>query len=383
MAKLQYHLSIVLMSCFGIFTGLEAHSKQSENDSTKLRLINTVFRHGDRTMEIQLGESYPNDPNKNFNSYPDGDGQLTNVGKKRAYDLGVVLRKKYNDFLGDVYYQPNVHARSTSFPRTKMTLQLVLAGLYPPARIQKWHSSLAWQPVNIQYTFVRNDGLLFPAYCPEYQQKLSEIEQTPEVIAQIQQYEDLMKETSKYTGKNMTSAFDLFILFNTFVTQKYLGLPLPDWAGDKCLQSKLFDAAIFYYNLMSYNDELTRLNGGILLHRMIQDMKGVINGTLVDRKINLFSAHDINVVAMLKALDIYDNTFPSFTSTVIVELHEKDNNYFVKVLRYLGDPSQMIEVRIPGCDMLCPYDKFVKLRLAATATDEENPKCPRTLLDHL
>lgn len=60
-------------------------------------------------------------------------------------------------------------------------------------------------------------------------------------------------------------------------------------------------------------------------------MKGVINGTLVDRKINLFSAHDVNVVAVLNALGVYDNSFPPFSSAVIVELLEKNDNYYVRV----------------------------------------------------
>lgn len=60
-------------------------------------------------------------------------------------------------------------------------------------------------------------------------------------------------------------------------------------------------------------------------------MNGVINGTLTKRKINLLSAHDLTVAAMLKALDIFDNKSPVFTSGVIVELHETDGDYFVKV----------------------------------------------------
>jgi prostatic aicd phosphatase len=60
-------------------------------------------------------------------------------------------------------------------------------------------------------------------------------------------------------------------------------------------------------------------------------MNEVINGTLVDRKINLYSAHDLNVAAMLKTLKIFDNHIPRFTSSVIIELHEKNGNYFIKV----------------------------------------------------
>lgn len=68
---------------------------------------------------------------------------------------------------------------------------------------------------------------------------------------------------------------------------------------------------------------------GILLKRIIDDMNEVINGT--NRKINLFSAHDMTVAAFLYALNIHDHRYPAYTSSVIVELHENSENYFVKV----------------------------------------------------
>lgn len=59
-------------------------------------------------------------------------------------------------------------------------------------------------------------------------------------------------------------------------------------------------------------------------------MNKVIKGTL-NRKINLFSAHDMNVSGLLLALNISKRHFPEFTSSVIIELHERDEKYFVKV----------------------------------------------------
>src|SRR5580765_7039206 len=70
---------------------------------------------------------------------------------------------------------------------------------------------------------------------------------------------------------------------------------------------------------------------GILLRRIINDMNKVINGTLTDRKINLFSGHDVNVAALLCALNIFDYQTPKFSSSVIIELHEKGDQFYVKV----------------------------------------------------
>lgn len=73
---------------------------------------------------------------------------------------------------------------------------------------------------------------------------------------------------------------------------------------------------------------------GGLLNNIIKDLNSVINGTLVDRKINLFSAHDVNMVSMLKALKIFDHSIPQFTSSVILELRERDGDYFVQVFSF-------------------------------------------------
>lgn len=59
-------------------------------------------------------------------------------------------------------------------------------------------------------------------------------------------------------------------------------------------------------------------------------MKAVINGTL-HRKINIFSGHDLNVIGLLQALRIFDDKLPSYASSIMIELYEKNNEYFVKV----------------------------------------------------
>lgn len=70
---------------------------------------------------------------------------------------------------------------------------------------------------------------------------------------------------------------------------------------------------------------------GTLLRKIINDMDGVMNGTLQDRKINIFSGHDINMAALLHALNIYEDIMPKYTSCIMIELHEKNGKFFVKV----------------------------------------------------
>lgn len=67
------------------------------------------------------------------------------------YLLGKFLREQYGDFLGDTYTEDKLFVRSTDVSRTKMSAQLVLAGLMPPNPEQTWNSELGWQPIPINY----------------------------------------------------------------------------------------------------------------------------------------------------------------------------------------------------------------------------------------
>ena len=89
-------------------------------------------------------------------------------GKKRAYLLGKNLRKQYDQFLGSTYLSENIKARSTDSDRTKMSLQLVLAALYPPNDLQRWNPALNWQPIPFTYEKKSKDWLLWPTTCPKY-----------------------------------------------------------------------------------------------------------------------------------------------------------------------------------------------------------------------
>jgi len=38
-----------------------------------------------------------------------------------------------------------------------------------------------------------------------------------------------------------------------------------------------------------------------------------------------------------------------------------NNACFLQMLHFLGIPPEILEVTIPGCELLCPFDKFVEL----------------------
>lgn len=146
-----------------------------------------IFRHGNRTPD-SVSELYPNDPYLNYTFHPYGWGQLTNVsqlnyifnttlltflyhwqaGKQKEFDVGTTLRERYSNFLGDVFLPTEVEARTTDYNRTKASLQLVLAGLYPPKEEQIWNPQLAWQPIPYNYLPRSEDRILMGHLCPNF-----------------------------------------------------------------------------------------------------------------------------------------------------------------------------------------------------------------------
>lgn len=78
-----------------------------------------------------------------------------------------MLRERYDEFIGSYYWPDLVYGRSTDVPRTQMSLQLVLAGLFPPSERQMWNSRLPWLPVSTLSVPNDQDALLFPHHCPQ------------------------------------------------------------------------------------------------------------------------------------------------------------------------------------------------------------------------
>ena len=77
-----------------------------------------------------------------------------------------MLRQRYGDFLGD-YRPEDVYAISSDYDRTKMSLQLVLAALYPPSDELTWNDDLDWMPVPTHFLPRELDVLFNLDICPK------------------------------------------------------------------------------------------------------------------------------------------------------------------------------------------------------------------------
>ncbi|XP_043499148.1 venom acid phosphatase Acph-1-like isoform X2 [Polistes fuscatus] len=328
--NLIYFINIIIINILIIITISDSA------EEPEIKLVNVIFRHGDRTPNKEL---YPYDPYKIYDFYPMGFGELTNKGKKRAYELGKFLRSRYGNFLNQIYTPELITARTTDYSRTKMSLELVLAGMFPPKNIQKWSTDINWQPIPYTYVPKTEDNILLPMDCPLYSEEYQRVLKTPEVIQKMTEFSEMNANLTKWTGKQ--------------------------------INGQLKDGIIYAFKVANLNTKLKRLSGGPLLTKMVENMLASKNGKLKGKKIYLYSGHETNIDSMLNVLNVYKPHIPQFSSAIILELLQTNQTYYVKVLYYTGIPPEVVELQIPDCQVLCPFDKFMEITALFRPSDEE------------
>lgn len=73
---------------------------------------------------------------------------------------------------------------------------------------------------------------------------------------------------------------------------------------------------------------------GLLIRKIVEDIKLYIAGRLkpYDRKAFFFSGHEMNVAAVVRALELDEPIIPLYGSTIILEtLRDKKKNYYIRV----------------------------------------------------
>lgn len=145
-----------------------------------------------------------------------------------------------------------------------------------------------------------------------------------------------------------------------------MNLTLPKWTNSIYPEPVTMLTGL-YYQLENNNDVMKRLNGGRPLKKVIDQMKISINSYLKGRsdkrKMYLYSGHEANIINILAVLNVYTPHVPIYSSAVIIELHyyHEKHIYGVKVF-YLKDVDQpLVEMKIPGCDEDCSFDRFLEV----------------------
>ena len=79
-------------------------------------------------------------------------------------------------------------------------------------------------------------------------------------------------------------------------------------------------------------------------------------------KLYIYSAHDTTVAPMLHTMGIFNGVAPPYASMIMVEMMEVQNQgLMIQVLYHNESGHEPYVMTIPGCQPLCPLDKFKQL----------------------
>ncbi|XP_066144523.1 prostatic acid phosphatase-like isoform X1 [Euwallacea fornicatus] len=343
-------------------------------DDDELKAVVVLFRHGDRTPL----SSWPNDEYfENATLFPEGNGQLINLGKERHFELGQWFRERYDGFLPKKYHYSKIYVQSTDVDRTLQSAASNLAGLFPPEEEQVWNKNLLWQPVPIHTIPESNDAILATTVpCDKHSSLRKELINSEEFQKLNDKLAPLFQNISELTGYSNVDITTFAELHSTIYIYREFNLTLKDWTDTYWEQISRMAALDF--QLDTYTQDLARLKVGPFFDFLINHLKSLKTGALVPQRhirgpkyqhlelkaagnqpFLMLSAHDSTVSDRLNAMGVYDDAAPEFAATLIWELKNGSNGSYVNM--YFKNSTHFSKLTLPGCTFDCGFDDYVKL----------------------
>ncbi|KAG8431824.1 hypothetical protein GDO86_019827 [Hymenochirus boettgeri] len=327
------------------------HSKQ-------LRLVTMVYRHGDRSPV----KGFPTDIHKE-SDWPQGFGQLTQVGMQQHWEFGQELRSRYKGFLSQSYNRHEVFVRSTDVDRTLMSAQANLAGLYPPEGAQIFNPNIPWQPIPVHTVPVSKDQLLkFPlSPCPMYLELQEETRHSDEYIETNRDNLEFLQMMASHAGLPDFSLETVWGLYDVLYCEQKHNFSLPSWASPEVLTRLrgLKDFSFRFLFGISQRVKKARLQGGVLVDQILKNMTLASQNATNGLKLIAYSSHDTTLGALQMALDVYNGKQTPYASCHIFELHEEDSGIFTVEMYFRNESGKKpYPLTLPGCNHSCPLNDF-------------------------
>uniref|UniRef100_A0A2H1VAX3 acid phosphatase n=2 Tax=Spodoptera frugiperda TaxID=7108 RepID=A0A2H1VAX3_SPOFR len=404
---LRYLILSYLVALSSVSCGNSITNEVIEDQELVFALV--VNRHGERSPdadELSLSDQQELILNLTYIEGPEG---LTNVGKRRAYQIGKFYRQRYGSqghkLISNIYRHDDIAIRSTEKERTKMTIQVAMAAAYPPEPEQQWDEGLGkvWQPVPYSAVPIAEDYVsiaisihIFPkgqerswtngvtvviasiraapityhqlryySNCKRFKALMAEA-QANSMSDEFLPYLDLIPLIKNKTGEDFTGRPIWFeTLYDLFRSTIGLGLHLPEWA--KPILGRLGEAGRLAYRLYFRTDEMKKIGGGVLLDKFVTAGNDFIAGKQVSQRLRLFSAHDFNIGALMEVAKVEnDHSIPEYGAVFALELYRSRSTGAYSVLpMYLpkaGESSAQY-LRIKGCgnSSHCNFNTFREL----------------------
>ncbi|CAL1677646.1 unnamed protein product [Lasius platythorax] len=280
------------------------------------------------------------------------------------YNLGVYLRERYDEFLGDTYMSDVTKMHTTEYALSMLSAQLVNAGLWPPATNQIWFEGINWQPIPTEYQELKEDTLLLGTLCPNFVSQMDQVLRRTETQKMTVRYQPLFDHLSRYTRRNISTPTDVALLYAALETMTDRNETLPNWAIDVFPDGAMYNITLLEYDLLSTTPLQRQLNGGTFLKEIIgNSLKYKIGDLSKKRKIILYSGDERNIVGVLKNLDLWSPHIPNEAAALIFELYfDNDTDvYGMKINYYTGIDGTMIPLTLPNCTEICPLQTLINV----------------------
>ncbi|GJQ72935.1 hypothetical protein Trydic_g1577 [Trypoxylus dichotomus] len=315
---------------------------------SKLLLIHLVFRHGEKVPDNF--RTFPGESLRNDSFYPYGAGALTNEGKRTMYNLGKIIRKRYDEFLGELYTPDILDPWTSALERCHASLQTVLASLFPPKGILIWEEGFNWQPIAYNFLPKKNDDMFLSLFTEEYVELYNEYVLNGEGRAVIESIQPLLAYAQEHSNITMRTLLDLAFIQNDLTGREGYGLELPEWTR-KIYPQPLNDLILTDYTLRMGTKEMKRKMVGKLLKKILEDSERCI-ANKSNYKLHLYAAHDMTIACILTFLKIMYRSHAGWGASLAFELHEQEGYYFIEV-HYKNDKHSKFEVlRLPNGEKL-------------------------------
>ncbi|XP_046741737.1 venom acid phosphatase Acph-1-like [Diprion similis] len=351
----------------------------TQSYAEELKLLQVVFRHGDRTPVYAMRNIYPLDPYLNETWYPNGWDSLSKNGKTRAHELGLFLRERYGSFLGDVYLKDKFVFHSSNAHRTILTTQLVAAGLFPPTEVERWHPTLDWQPIPVYSDPVTSDFLFtYSMDCPLFVRLRRELEETDE---QLVRRAKVLTGTFDFISRNVGAQVaqkEIALIYHNLYSESQENKVLPQWTNGIFPEGKMKDIAAYEYVIQNYNKSLVQLGTGRIIGEWMKNIDNFLNSTESGNpKAFFYGAHEGNIGGLLATLGVFESHIPFYCSAIIVEFSKVNNEYYVKFL--YRNNGVLRELLVPGCiSVNCSLKTFRGLVADFISTGDPVAQCRGT-----
>ncbi|XP_055019929.1 lysosomal acid phosphatase isoform X1 [Boleophthalmus pectinirostris] len=328
----------------------------------ELVYVTVLFRHGDRSPV----HSYPTDPYQE-SAWPQGFGQLSQIGMEQHYKLGQFLRHRYTGFLKESYDRHEILVRSTDYDRTLMSAEANLAGLYPPNGSQVFNPDIKWQPVPVHTVPMSEERLLsFPLNdCPRYKLLMNETEQTEEFLNTTALYEDVIELVRNKTLLNKTDIESVWAVYDTLFCEAQHNMTPPVWVTPEVMAKLKYLKDFAFRTIFGLykQTEKSRLQGGMLLGEIVKNLTRIAaEDPKPQLKFMMLSAHDTTVAALQASLNVFNFIQPPYASCHIFELNKEDNG------------TELYQLQLPGCALYCPLEEF-KALTKPSISDDRDKEC--------